>query len=86
MSKTTVPVASDQGCQSPDTSYDGVFDLIGNVEEWEDNCGTASGAQDVCNPRGLSYGMGAAMPTCSSDSYATRGEASAIRGFRCCTD
>lgn len=81
---TTVPVASKTGCQSPVPAYAGVFDLIGNAEEWEDNCSTSAGASDICHPRGLSFGMGAAMPLCASSTYAARDEARDTIGFRCC--
>ena len=82
---TTVPVASLAGCQSSITGYAGVYDLIGNVEEWEDNCSSKDGNQDICHPRGFPFGMGAAMPMCGQSSYARRGESAAFRGFRCCT-
>jgi formylglycine-generating enzyme len=81
---TTVPVASLPGCQSPLPDYSGVFDLIGNLAEWEDNGSTATGPTDVCQPRGLSFGMGAAMPACDSSDYAERSEARDNLGFRCC--
>lgn len=32
------PVGSAGGCQSPDPSYAGVFDLIGNIGEWSSYC------------------------------------------------
>jgi sulfatase modifying factor 1 len=81
---STVPVGSLPGCESPLGEYAGVFDLIGNVEEWEDNSSTDGGATDIFQPRGLSFGMGAAMPACASDSYASRDEPADLRGFRCC--
>jgi formylglycine-generating enzyme required for sulfatase activity len=81
---TTVPVGSLAGCQSPVMEYAGIFDLIGNVEEWENDSTTENGADDIFQPRGLSFGIGAAMPMCASDSYAKRNKAAEIRGFRCC--
>ena len=81
---TTVPVASLPGCQSPLPDYASVFDLIGNLAEWEDNCSTSAGPTDVCQPRGLSFGMGAAMPMCDSADYAERSQTRDNLGFRCC--
>jgi formylglycine-generating enzyme required for sulfatase activity len=83
-SDTTVPVASFTGCQSPIAEYAGVFDLIGNVEEWEDNCFVVGGEDDICHPRGLPFGPGAAMPGCGQSTYGRRNEPSELRGFRCC--
>ncbi|HEY3496677.1 MAG TPA: SUMF1/EgtB/PvdO family nonheme iron enzyme [Polyangiaceae bacterium] len=88
--ETTTPVASLPDCQSPaDSGFAGVFDMIGNVAEWVDDCNdsssTASGATDVCNPRGLSFGLGAAAPSCDASTYAERSEAADNIGFRCCS-
>ena len=82
--RTTIPVASKPACQSTVPGYAGIFDLIGNVGEWEDNCLTTEGPQDSCKPRGLSFGIGAALPHCSSETYRGRAETSDTVGFRCC--
>ena len=85
---TTVPAASKQGCQLPaDSGFAGVFDMIGNLEEWADNClnNSDSGFADICKPRGLPYGQGAAAPICSQSTYAERGAFRDTLGFRCCT-
>lgn len=82
---TTVPAASKPGCQSPaDSGFAGVFDMIGNVAEWVEECGF-SGAPDTCKPRGLSFGKGAAAPICSQSTYAERSSANDNVGFRCCS-
>jgi formylglycine-generating enzyme len=79
---TTVPVASMPGCQPPaDSGFAGVFDMIGNLEEWVDDCFS----EDVCKPRGLSYGFGAAGPNCSQSTYAERSVMRENLGFRCCS-
>jgi sulfatase modifying factor 1 len=44
LSMTTVPVGSLPGCQSPVMEYAGIFDLIGNVEEWENDSTTENAA------------------------------------------
>jgi len=43
------------GCQSPDSAYAGVFDMNGDVWEWEDSCGGTSGVGDKCHLRGGSF-------------------------------
>ena len=83
---TTVPVSSETGCQAPASSgFAGVFDMIGNLAEWVDNCSPSDGATDTCKPRGLSFGSGAAAPTCSQSTYAKRSAVNDNVGFRCCT-
>ncbi len=59
-SQTTVVVGGEQACQSPEPGYSGVFDLIGNLREWEDNCNTMDGAADTCHLRGGTFGNSAA--------------------------
>jgi formylglycine-generating enzyme required for sulfatase activity len=83
-SQTTVPVASEPDCQSPEPGYSGVFDLIGNLREWDDNCDTMSDRLDVCHVRGGSFGTSAAAPVCSETLYAERGSFAETVGFRCC--
>lgn len=83
-SQATVPVASLETCQSPTPDYAGIYDLVGNLREWEDNCLTADGSMDVCNPRGGTFGISAAAPFCSQTTYAERGAFDPQIGFRCC--
>jgi formylglycine-generating enzyme required for sulfatase activity len=48
-----LPVASLSGCQG---GYPGLFDMVGNVAEWEDSCGsTDAGRMDTCAIRGGSF-------------------------------
>jgi formylglycine-generating enzyme required for sulfatase activity len=83
-STTTVPVASMPECQSPIPGYAGIFDLIGNVSEWEDNCNGSAGQADRCKLRGFSFGAGELMPMCSQFTSAYRDATYATIGFRCC--
>lgn len=83
--ETTVAVASKPACQTPTVAiFPGVFDMIGNVAEWTDSCAGSAGATDVCRPRGLSFGHGAAAPLCHQSTYAVRSAALDNLGFRCC--
>jgi formylglycine-generating enzyme len=85
---TTVEVGSLAGCQSSVNGYAGVYDLIGNVSEWEDSCSidVTGRIPPACNTRGGAFyetnwscrsGVGAAnslSPNIASLSV----------GFRCC--
>jgi formylglycine-generating enzyme required for sulfatase activity len=51
----TVAVATLTSCQSPITDYRGIFDLSGNVEEWEDACDGHTGMVDGCRMRGGAF-------------------------------
>ena len=83
-STTTGPVASMPECQSPIPGYAGVFDLIGNVSEWEDNCYGSAGQADGCRARGFSFRLSELMPMCSQFSSTYRSAAYDNVGFRCC--
>jgi hypothetical protein len=88
-------VASAPSCQG---GYDGLFDMSGNVAEWEDSCSAASGANDNCLIRGgsvLDAESTAPSLLCndSAISDATPMPATAKRnarnelvGLRCCYD
>ncbi len=88
---TAVPTPSCQG------GYDGVFDMSGNVSEWEDSCVGSTGLNDLCLYRGGSYAdlNSGTTPTlqCNSGTGTTAKSASKARstrdkeiGFRCCAD
>jgi sulfatase modifying factor 1 len=51
---TTVPVGSMIACQSAVPGYEGVFDLSGNVSEWQDSC-DGTGRSGVCLAQGGSF-------------------------------
>jgi len=79
--------------------YDALYDMSGNVSEWEDSCLGISGASDQCLDRGGSYldanKSVAGMPSlqCNSNVHGTakmatnaRSTRSAEIGFRCCSE
>ncbi len=64
-----------------------LFQMSGNVAEWEDACTGTSGAGDICLLRGGSYAANnvPAVLACDAQRSATRlNYASADVGFRCC--
>ena len=77
---TTTSVGSLTGCQAP-SPYDGVYDLSGNVDEWEDSC-DGTGRTSLCRIRGGAFAMSGLA--CGDQAEATRGLASGVVGFRCC--
>jgi len=85
----TVPVASMLGCSSSVEGYAGVFDLSGNVWEWEDYCEGES-----CYAHGGSFGWyakpGDGPLQCTGKSMLGRHDyqINGVKdiGFRCCSD
>jgi formylglycine-generating enzyme required for sulfatase activity len=80
----TAPVGSNPGCQSPTIGYEGVYDLSGNVWEWEDSCAGNYGDADVCRVRGGSFSVIAFLLRCDSDFKYARDHSYDRIGFRCC--
>jgi formylglycine-generating enzyme required for sulfatase activity len=81
-------VASLPTCQPPNPPYRGIFDLLGNVMEWEDSYDAAT---THCRLRGASMHPALGTDTCAFDSMSlTRGVnphyAGWDVGFRCCLD
>ena len=76
-------------CQSPVTGYAGVYDLSGNVFEWEDSCNGTSGSSDTCRLRGGAYVSASYCLEC--DCVVGTGPRNLANGssidvgFRCCS-
>jgi formylglycine-generating enzyme required for sulfatase activity len=76
--------------------YPGIFDMSGNVWEWEASCTSASGGplSDRCRARGGGYISGVANLSCHGDSETPdnfdggllRSSTSPAVGIRCCAD
>jgi formylglycine-generating enzyme required for sulfatase activity len=83
----TVPVGSMGTCQSTEPGYQGVFDLVGNVWEWEDSC---SWDLEVvaCLRRGDSFTWADGDQACTSSAAFEVAStlADGAIGFRCCAD
>ncbi|MEZ4223582.1 MAG: SUMF1/EgtB/PvdO family nonheme iron enzyme [Polyangiaceae bacterium] len=74
---------STPGCEG---APKGLFDMSGNLFEWEDSCSDNLGANSNCRIRGGAYNNNAANLRCDIDATATRDSATVTIGFRCCTD
>jgi hypothetical protein len=66
-------------CQSPLPGYAGIYDLSGNVGEWEDSC-----LGVTCRVRGGSFVNTIAQ--CAGGEMGRRDSTATDRGFRCCAD
>jgi formylglycine-generating enzyme required for sulfatase activity len=81
--RVPVAVQSMPFCQSPVPGYEGVYDLSGNVLEWEDSCDGGS-----CRLRGGYYLGGAGFGdrlSCGAGNGASRNYVNPSIGFRCCS-
>lgn len=63
-----------------------LFDMSGNVQEWENSCSAVSGASDTCNVRGGSYLSAQAQMSCKNTNQPplARNTSADDVGFRCC--
>lgn len=78
-----IDVRQAAGCEG---GYPGLFDMSGNVAEWEDACGGQMGVDDLCLVRSGSYASNPAELTCVNVTSHSRSSVAVERGFRCCAD
>jgi formylglycine-generating enzyme required for sulfatase activity len=82
------PVASLPGCQSPDPDYAGVYDLLGNVWEWQSACNPLGGPAGECELMGGAIGTEPVVcdpgPSNPSALFLPRDMVGPGVGFRCC--
>jgi len=80
----TVPVGSMSGCESSVSGYTGVYDLSGNVWEWEDSCDEYVNDTNLCLLRGGSFNDVDYYLRCVDAIDYSRGSQLDVIGFRCC--
>jgi len=73
-------VGSYSGCVG---GYPGIFDMSGNLGEWENECTTGVGG-DLCGTRGGNYNDDSSHVTCTSVIARNRTSRFNAVGFRCC--
>lgn len=76
-----IAVGSAKECEG---GLGGLFDMSGNVLEWENSCEGKEGQTDPCLLRGGSYQSDRTSLLCSHPEKAGRSQRSPTIGFRCC--
>jgi sulfatase modifying factor 1 len=79
--KKLLEVGTDEKCEG---YYPGLFDMLGNAQEWVDACDAKAGALDGCERIGGSY-TSDANTECSTSGQAQRNAYAPQVGFRCCS-
>jgi formylglycine-generating enzyme required for sulfatase activity len=80
---TIVSVGSFSACYGADPMTANVYDMSGNVGEWEDSCRTSDNA---CRLRGgTAFDATALALSCATDAFAVRTYTDAATGIRCCS-
>jgi formylglycine-generating enzyme len=75
-------MAADSQCEG---GYEGIFDMSGNVWEWEDACDGELGIEDDCRLRGGEFSNPEGFLRCDYGEFSiTRNFATSSIGIRCC--
>lgn len=78
------PAGSQASCQG---GVEGLFDMSGNLWEWEDSCATSDGVGDLCRARGGSFWSSDLSLRCQgATADHSRSNVNRNLGFRCCSD
>jgi formylglycine-generating enzyme required for sulfatase activity len=77
-----VVVGTMAGCEGGDP---GIFDMSGNIKEWEDSCSGQTGG-DLCRLRGGAFDDGESALECGSADEQSRETYAKDIGIRCCAD
>lgn len=83
VSDAAAPVKSFPMCEGP---FPGLFDMVGNIKEWENSCSNAPEAgpnADNCRRRG--GGFNVVNPNCLYSELDRRDHTSFTSGVRCCS-
>jgi formylglycine-generating enzyme required for sulfatase activity len=78
------PVRAATACKASEPPFQGIYDLAGNAEEWEDSCDGATDDNDMCRSRGGDRQSPAAGTRCDADVTRLRKDREVNLGFRCC--
>jgi hypothetical protein len=84
-SSAPVNVATYPSCTGTTAPYSSIFDMSGNVSEWEDSCGNLSGTW-FCHTRGGSLVDPSTSVQCNDESVWPLDLQTKWLGFRCCAD
>ena len=78
-------VGSYPDCHGTASPFDAVFDMSGNVQEWEDSCYDSKGADDGCALAGGYWGSNPGTDlACDHAPTYPRNISDERVGFRCC--
>jgi len=84
------PAGALPNCHSPVATYGPIFDMSGNVAEWENSCSTdvkatSASKDDTCRTRGGSFKSGEMSLRCDAHPQdRSRDWVASDIGFRCC--
>ena len=83
-----IPVGEKSMCVG---GYAGLYDMSGNVWEFEDSCAASSGSSDFCRWRGGTYvqtndDASGIFLQCNTNNNNSRSETDSSAGFRCCSN